>query len=177
MRVNRKFDFSLVWEFCWDLSIVISGGNCLFRCDCVFSGGTFYPSVNYVFLVLGTTCMFRCGVCFSSIFSNPSPVPHWGILSQFICMMTNAVCFLAFGFHYVVYVVLYFHQPVFLSQHHHWDCSGTRTHNHLVYKWTLNHMAKLAKWLSCVVSTYLYSAFDCVFLSCHICVSEWIHTL
>ena len=29
--------------------------------------------------------------------------------------------------------------------------------------------------MSCVVSAYLYGAFDCMFLSCHI--SEWIHTL
>ena len=57
------------------------------------------------------------------------------------------------------------------------DCNWTRTHNHLVHKWTLSHLAKLAKWLSCFVSTYLYGAFDCMFLSCHVCVSEWIHTL
>ena len=38
------------------------------------------------------------------------------------------------------------------------DCNRTQTHNHLVYKLTLNHLAKLAKWLSCVVSTYLYRA-------------------
>ena len=44
-------------------------------------------------------------------------------------------------------------------------------------KRTLNHLAKLAKWFSCVASTYLYSAFDCMFLSCHVRVSEWIHTL
>ena len=25
------------------------------------------------------------------------------------------------------------------------DCNGTRTHNHLVHKRTLNHLAKLAK--------------------------------
>ena len=47
------------------------------------------------------------------------------------------------------------------------DCNWTRTHNHLVHKWTLNHLAKLTKRLSCVVSTYLYGAFDCMFLSCH----------
>ena len=35
------------------------------------------------------------------------------------------------------------------------DCNGTRTHNHLVRKRTLNHLAKLAKWVRCVVSTYL----------------------
>ena len=45
------------------------------------------------------------------------------------------------------------------------DCNRTRTHNHLVCKWTLNHLAKAAKWLSCVVSTCLYDAFDCMFLS------------
>ena len=51
-------------------------------------------------------------------------------------------------------------------------CNWTRTHNHLVHKRTLNHLAKLAKRLSCVVSTYLYGAFDCMFLSCHVRVSE-----
>ena len=30
------------------------------------------------------------------------------------------------------------------------ESNGTRTHNHLFRKWTLNHFAKLAKWLSCV---------------------------
>ena len=34
------------------------------------------------------------------------------------------------------------------------DCNWTRTHNHIVGKRTLNHLTKLAKWLSCV-STYL----------------------
>ena len=45
------------------------------------------------------------------------------------------------------------------------DCNGYRNHNHLVRVRTLNHLAKLAEWLSCVVSTYLYDAFDCMFLS------------
>ena len=35
----------------------------------------------------------------------------------------------------------------------------------------------LFKWLSCVVSIYLYSAFDGMLLSCHVHVSEWIYTL
>ena len=48
----------------------------------------------------------------------------------------------------------------------------TRTQNHLVRKRTLNHLAKLAKCLSCVVSTYLYGTFDCMFLSCHERISE-----
>ena len=57
------------------------------------------------------------------------------------------------------------------------DSNGIRTHNHLVRKETLNHLAKLAKWLSCVVRTYLYAAFDCMLLSCHVRVSDWIYTL
>ena len=56
------------------------------------------------------------------------------------------------------------------------DCNGIRTHYNLVPKGTLNNLAKLVNWLSCVVSTYLYSAFDCMFLSCHVRDSEWIHT-
>ena len=57
------------------------------------------------------------------------------------------------------------------------DISKIRTHNLLVCKRTLNHLAQLAKWLSCVVSTYLYSAFNCTLLSCHVRVSEWTQTL
>ena len=57
------------------------------------------------------------------------------------------------------------------------NCNWTRTHNRLVYKRTPNHLAKLAKWLSCVVSTCLCDAFDSMFLSCHVGISEWIHTL
>ena len=39
------------------------------------------------------------------------------------------------------------------------DSNGIWTHNHLVPKQTLSHLAKLSKWLSYVVSTYLYGAF------------------
>ena len=57
------------------------------------------------------------------------------------------------------------------------DCNGTQTHYHLIFKRTLNDLAKLAKWLSCFVRTYFYSALDCVFFSCNLRVSEWIHIL
>ena len=47
------------------------------------------------------------------------------------------------------------------------DYNGNRTNNHLVRKWTLNHSVKLPELLSCVVSTYLYGAFesDCIRLN------------
>ena len=57
------------------------------------------------------------------------------------------------------------------------DCNWTQTHNHSVLKRSLYHLAKPAKWSSFVLSTYLYGAFDSIFLSCHVRVSEWIHTL
>ena len=50
-----------------------------------------------------------------------------------------------------------------------YGCNGTWTHNHSVCKRTLNHLAKIAKWLSCVVSistvficAYLYNTLKCI---------------
>ena len=57
------------------------------------------------------------------------------------------------------------------------DINGIRTHSYLVCKRTLNHWAKLAKWLCYGVSTCLYVAFDSTLLSCCVRVSEWIYTL
>ena len=48
------------------------------------------------------------------------------------------------------------------------DNNVIRTYNHLVRKRTLNHLAKLKKRLSCVVSNFLYGTFDCILLSCHV---------
>ena len=42
------------------------------------------------------------------------------------------------------------------------DCNRNWTHNHLVCKQALNHLAKLVKWLSCIMRTFLYGAFDCM---------------
>ena len=64
------------------------------------------------------------------------------------------------------------------------DSNWTRIHNHLAFNWTISHLANLAKWLSCVVSIYLYGAFDCMFLcsiSMHLTVysgnySVWIYS-
>ena len=57
------------------------------------------------------------------------------------------------------------------------DSNEIPTHSHLVCKWIVNHLAKLAKWLSYVMSTYLHVAFDCMLLSPHVLVSERIYTL
>ena len=55
------------------------------------------------------------------------------------------------------------------------DSNGILTHTYLVHKRTLNHLAKLVKWLSCVVRTYLYGAFEYLLLPRHERVSEWIY--
>ena len=57
------------------------------------------------------------------------------------------------------------------------DCKATRAQNRRVSKQTLNQLVKMIIWLSCILSTYKYGAFDSIFLSCHVRVSEWIHTL
>ena len=57
------------------------------------------------------------------------------------------------------------------------DCNWTQTDNHFVCKRTLNHLAKLSKWLSCIVTIYLYDTFKCMLLSCHLRHWKWIHTL
>ena len=59
-----------------------------------------------------------------------------------------------------------------------YDCNGIRTHSDLVHKQILSHLVKLTKWFSGVVSSCLCGGtFDCVFLSCHKRVLEWIYTL
>ena len=104
------------------------------------------------------------------------------MLWELICMVHVTVC----SYHAVymfqsestLYSCLNVKEFLAWSRHGIWslsDCNWPQTHNHLVCKWTLHHLAKLAKWLSCVVSTYLYGAFNCTFLSCHVCISEWIH--
>ena len=54
------------------------------------------------------------------------------------------------------------------------DGKELRTHSHLLRKGRLEPLAKLSKWLRCVVSTYLFGAFECMLLLRHVRVSEWI---
>ena len=61
------------------------------------------------------------------------------------------------------------------------DCNWIQTQNQLVRKQTLNHLAKLTKWLSYVLSTYLYGAFIWLYvlvMSCkHLTFRQvWIHS-
>ena len=54
------------------------------------------------------------------------------------------------------------------------DCKGTWTHNYLVRKRIFNQTGQLIE-LCC--ESHLYDAIDCMFLSCHVRISKWIHTI
>ena len=77
-------------------------------------------------------------------------------------------------------VCVNFKELLVRSRQHSWSLSDSkevRTHNHIVGKRTRKHIARLAKWVSCVVSTYIYSAFDCMVLLCRVRVPELIQIL
>ena len=108
----------------------------------------------------------------------------WAVFWVVICAVSFTVCpylvTYAFQSEFTVPSCLNIKEFLAPNRHHIWNLSTTNitlNHNLLVRKQTLNHFAKLDKWLWCVVSTYLYGAFDCVFSSSHVRVSEWISNL
>ena len=77
-------------------------------------------------------------------------------------------------------VCVNFKELLVRSRRHSWslsDSNEVQTHNHIVGKRTRRHIARLAKWVSCVVSTYIYGAFDCMVLLCRVRVPELIQIL
>ena len=52
------------------------------------------------------------------------------------------------------------------------DSNGIPTHRHLAHQQVLNHLAKLVKKLSSVMSTYLYGVLYYILSSCHVRTSE-----
>ena len=78
--------------------------------------------------------------------------------------MTVCYCHVTYAFHSesTLYSCLNVKELLTRSRGEIWklsDSNWTRTQNHLVPKRTLNHLVKLAKWLSCVLSTYLCGGF------------------
>ena len=66
-------------------------------------------------------------------------------------------------------------EPLAQNKREIWElsgCSGTWTHNYLVCERTHNDLAKLAKWLSCVLSIYLHGALTVCF---HQVKNEWVY--
>ena len=94
-----------------------------------------------------------------------------GLMGMSIASDSMKQCVLEGKVYYCLYVITV-NTLILLYFTTKFNCNWTRTHIHLVRKRTRNHLAKLAKWLSWVVSTYLYGVFDCMLLSCHVRVSE-----
>ena len=108
----------------------------------------------------------------------------WGVFWVRICTVHLTVfsCHLSYAFQreFTFYSCLNFNELLARSRCKIWslsDCKCIWTKNHLLCKRTRNHLAKLAKWWSSVLKTSLCGAFDCIFLWCHVRVSEWIHNL
>ena len=108
----------------------------------------------------------------------------WAELWERISMVHLTICSDHFWYPFqsesTLYICLNVNGLPARDRHNIWslsDCNWTRMHSHLVCKQTLNHLAKLTKSLSWVVTTYIYGAFDCMFLSSHIPFSESMHTL
>ena len=118
----------------------------------------------------------------SSIWSNwPN---DWAELWGLICTVHLTLCCshitYAFQSESALYICLNVMELLAPNRRDIWslsDCKGTQNHNHLVPKQTFNHLTKLTKWFSWVESTCLCGGFDYIFLSFHIRIAEWIHTI
>ena len=74
----------------------------------------------------------------------------WAVLWVVICLVHLTVCFChvtyVFQNESILYSCLNVKELLAWSRHKIWslsDCNWTQTHNHLVHKWTLKHLAKL----------------------------------
>ena len=103
--------------------------------------------------------------------TNTQPLVKWWssvvrtyLYSAFDCMILSYHLFITEWIHTLC-------RHLARSRHKAWTLIGwnwIRTHIQLNHKWTLKYLVKLVKWLSCVVKTCLYGAFDCMFASFHI---------
>ena len=115
---------------------------------------------------------------------SPKCRDDWAVFWVLICKVNLTVCSCHVTYPFqdesTLYSCLNIKELFAQSMREMWNlsyCNWTGTQNHLVCKWTMNHLAKLSEYLSCVLSIYLYGAFDSIFLHCHVGVSEWIQTL
>ena len=103
----------------------------------------------------------------STIWSNwPN---DWAVFWVLICKvhLTACSCHVMYASHgeYTLYIWMNVKEILARNRREIWrwsDCNCARTQNHLVLKPTLNHLVKLAKWLSSLQSTYLHTVFDCM---------------
>ena len=103
---------------------------------------------------------------------EPNWPNDWAALLSVLCIWLYVIIMSRTSFRVNPHFVIFLDVKELLarSRRHIWslsDSSEIRTYNRLDCKQTLNDLAKLSKWLSCAVSTYLYSTFDCMLFSCY----------
>ena len=121
--------------------------------------------------------------------TNTQPFTETGQLIELSCehlsvryIWLHVIIMSRTSFRVYQHSILYLNSKELLarSRGHIWslnESNESRTQNHLVSKRTLNDLAKLVKWLSCFMCGDMYCEFNCMLLSCHVRVSEWIDTL
>ena len=114
----------------------------------------------------------------------PNSPNDWAVCSVVFCTvhLTVCSCHVTYAFESESTLYNYLNVKELLAQNRlkFWklsDCNWTWSQNHLVRKRTLNHLAQLTKWFSCVLSTYLHGTFDYMFLSCQVHIWEWMQNL
>ena len=119
---------------------------------------------------------------FQSNENNHETSTQRAVLWVLICMVQLIVCYYTVKYTFqsqsTLYSCLNVTELLSLNRCDFWsliDSSEIRTHNHLARKWTLNRLAKLAKWLSCIV--LICTVHLSMLLSCHKHISVWIYTL
>ena len=103
----------------------------------------------------------------------------WVVISEYLsvqCIWVYVIIMSRMHFRVNLHsIVAWMSRTPWLEQVRIWmlnESNGIRTHSYLVCKETLNYLAKLAKRMRYVVSTYLYGAFECMLLSCYVRGSE-----
>ena len=145
----------------------------------------FKVNLHSIFGRMSKNCILEKGAI-SKIYNKHSTIwPNgWGELLVRICTVYLTVCSChatyPFKREFPLYIRLNVKKLLSWNSRYIWslsDWNRTRTHSHLVRKRSPNYLGKLTKWYSWIVNTYLYGTFYCMFLSCHVRLSEWIHTL
>ena len=107
---------------------------------------------------------------------NPGKVPYkrapYDKVAGFQALISLTVCSChvtyAFPSESTLYSYLNVKELIARSRREIWrlsDCNWTQTHNHLVQKQTHNHLAKLNKWLSCIVSSFSFLVYYILYFS------------
>ena len=159
--------------------------RCIWLCILVMSRTSFRVNPHSIVVWMSWNSLLKAGTKFEGELTATGLVPRttyflnehstiwpnwpddWAVFWVLICSVHLTVCSCHIRYAFQCESTLYSWLNVLAgSRREIWrwsNCKWKRTQNHLVLKWALNHLAKMAKWWCCVLSTYLYRAFECIF--------------